>query len=107
MEKNKYSKLSKDEIKAARISFNNNKNSLIEEWEKNTGQTWPTYSEDIISEKTGQIYIHKGDKYDAHHLIELSYGGEETWWNIHPAKRPSEHQGGIHGSGSSANEIFK
>lgn len=105
--KNKYSKLSKDEIKAARISFNNNKNSLIEEWEKNTGQTWPTYSEDIISEKTGQIYIHKGDKYDAHHLIELSYGGEETWWNIHPAKRPSEHQGGIHGSGSSANEIFK
>lgn len=27
-------------------------------------------------EKTGQIYIHKGDKYDAHHLIELSYGEE-------------------------------
>lgn len=29
------------------------------------------------------------------------------WWNIRPAKRPSEHQGSIHGSGSSANEILK
>lgn len=24
------------------------------------------------------------------------YGGTLEWWNIHPAKWPNEHQGGIH-----------
>ena len=35
------------------------------------------------------------------------FGGEYEWWNIHPAKFPNEHQSGIHGAGSPANELFK
>ncbi len=33
-------------------------------------------------------------------------GGEHEWWNIHSAKFPNEHQSGIHGTGSAANELF-
>ncbi len=49
----------------------------------------------------------KGDKYDAHHIIENSFEGEHEWGNIYPSKFPNEHQSGIHGTGSPANELFK
>lgn len=63
--------------------------------------------ENVISEKTGKIIRKKGDKYDAHHIIENTFGGEHEWWNIHPAKFPNEHQAGIHGTGLPANTLFK
>lgn len=37
----------------------------------------------------------------------LPFGGDNEWWNIHPAKFPDEHQIGIHGSGSPSKELFK
>lgn len=49
----------------------------------------------------------QGKPYDAHHIIENKYGGDNEWWNIHPAKFPDEHQGGIHGAGSPSRELFK
>ncbi|WP_309148714.1 T7SS effector LXG polymorphic toxin [Priestia megaterium] len=102
-----YQKLSPIETRKHRRAFNKIKDKLIEEWEIKTGQKWPTYSEDIISENTGEPVRRKGDKYDAHHIIENSFRGEHEWWNIHPAKFPNEHQSGIHGTGSPANELFK
>ncbi|MEH7584840.1 T7SS effector LXG polymorphic toxin [Priestia megaterium] len=102
-----YQKLSPIETRKHRRAFNKIKDKLIEEWEIKTGQKWPTYSEDIISENTGEPARRKGDKYDAHHIIENSFRGEHEWWNIHPAKFPNEHQSGIHGTGSPANELFK
>ncbi|MEC2744246.1 T7SS effector LXG polymorphic toxin [Bacillus cereus] len=101
-----YKKMTSSETKRYRREFNKIKNSLIDEWEKQTGQKWPTYTEDVISEKTGKILRKKGEPYDAHHIIENSYRGEHEWWNIHPAKFPNEHQGGIHGSGSPGNKLF-
>ena len=47
-----------------------------------------------------------GQRYDAHHLIESSFGGSNAWWNLHPAAFPSEHQAGIHAANSLANLIF-
>lgn len=44
--------------------------------------------------------------YDAHHIIENSYGGEHEWRNIHPAKFPNEHQLGIRGTDAPAEKIF-
>ena len=82
------------------------KNNVIKEWEKQTGQKWPTYTEDVISEKTGRVIRRKGDKYDAHHIIENNIGGEHEWWNIHPARFPDEHQAGIHGAGSPSRGLF-
>ncbi|WP_149024324.1 HNH endonuclease [Listeria cornellensis] len=102
-----YNKLTPDETKVHRRSFNKVKNSLINEWELKTGQVWPTYSDDIISVKNGSVIRNKGELYDAHHLIENNFGGEHEWWNIHPAKFPNEHQAGIHGAGSPGNALFK
>ncbi|RDU23251.1 T7SS effector LXG polymorphic toxin [Anaerosacchariphilus polymeriproducens] len=105
--KNKeYKKLTTNEIARHRIEFNKVKNSLISEWEAKTGQKWPTYTEDVISAKTGKVVRKAGSKYDAHHIIENSYGGENKWWNIHPAKFPNEHQAGIHASESPAGKLF-
>ncbi len=96
LRKNKYSKLSKKETARQRRIFNNKKDDLIKKWEKETGQKWPTYDKDVLSKK-GKPFLKKGDKYDAHHIIENTHGGPHKWWNIHPAKNPTQHQGGIHG----------
>ena len=85
---NKYSRLSVSEVKANRKAFENKRLKLIKEWERNTGQKWP------IDSKTG-------NKYDTHHIVEVKFGGKHEWWNIHPAKKGSEHQGGIHSTESS------
>lgn len=102
-----YSKMSPIETAKHRAKFDSVKNKVIKEWERNTGQKWPVYNENIISEKTGKVIRKKGDKYDAHHIIENTFGGEHEWWNMHPAKFPNEHQAGIHGAGSPANTLFK
>ncbi|MDF2004158.1 T7SS effector LXG polymorphic toxin [Bacillus pumilus] len=102
-----YNKMSPIETAKHRAKFDSLKNKVIKEWERNTGQKWPVYNENIISEKTGKVIRKKGDKYDAHHIIENTFGGEHEWWNMHPAKFPNEHQAGIHGAGSPANTLFK
>ncbi|MDD9149855.1 hypothetical protein OYT88_14980 [Sporolactobacillus sp. CQH2019] len=104
---NQYIKKTPAETRKLRRDFNKIKNKLISEWETQTDQKWPTYSEDVISGKTGKIIRSKGDQYDAHHIIENTYGGDSTWWNIHPAKFPDEHQLGIHGKDSPATVLFK
>lgn len=102
-----YKKMSPIETAKHRAEFDKVKNKVIKEWEENTGQKWPEYNENVISEKTGKIIRKKGDKYDAHHIIENTFGGEHEWWNMHPTKFPNEHQAGIHGTGSPANTLFK
>ncbi|MGE6656038.1 T7SS effector LXG polymorphic toxin [Bacillus altitudinis] len=102
-----YSKMSPIETAKHRAEFDSVKNKVIKEWERNTGQKWPVYNENIISGKTDKVIRKKGDKYDAHHIIENTFGGEHEWWNMHPAKFPNEHQAGIHGAGSPANTLFK
>src|SRR5699024_3347311 len=87
-----YKKMSPIEIAKYRAEFDKVKNKVIKEWEENTGQKWPVYNENVISEKTGKIIRKQGDKYDAHHIIENTFGGEHEWWNMHPAKFPNEHQ---------------
>ncbi|MEC0277950.1 hypothetical protein [Bacillus halotolerans] len=54
LKKKEYKKLTPLQTRKHRRAFNKIKDQLIEEWEKNTGQTWPTYSEDVISKKTGE-----------------------------------------------------
>jgi len=103
---NEYSKLSKAEAMANRSEFDRIKTSLISEWEANTGQKWPTYSEPVMS-KSGNLVRNVGRPYDAHHVIESGYGGPNKWWNIHPARFPDQHQAGLHRSGGPLNEIFK
>ncbi|MFJ5965626.1 ribonuclease YeeF family protein [Bacillus sp. NPDC093026] len=102
-----YKKMSPVETAKHRAEFDKVKNKVIKEWEENTGLKWPVYNDNVISEKTGKIIRRQGDKYDAHHIIENTFGGEHEWWNIHPAKFPNEQQAGIHRTGSPANKLFK
>ena len=106
LKNNDYTKLSPEEITKARNKFNKIREDIISDWEVNTGNKWPEYAENLYS-ANGTLRKVKGQPLDAHHIIELSYGGDDIWWNIHPARFPTEHQGGIHGAGSIANEIFK
>ncbi|MEL7657801.1 MAG: hypothetical protein AAGU75_18055, partial [Bacillota bacterium] len=101
-----YKRLTPAESAQHRREFNKQKNNLITEWEEKTGQKWPVYERDIISEKTGEPIRRAGCYYDAHHIIESSFGGDSTWWNIHPARFPDIHQAGIHGTGSPAYRLF-
>lgn len=87
------------DLDAHRIDFNRKKDKLIEDWEKETGQKWPKYTEPYYT-KNGLEYKKIGDPYDAHHIIENQFEGPHEWWNMHPAKFPDEHQGGIHAKGS-------
>ena len=103
--KTDYTRLSVAESKAHRAQFNKVKNELITQWEKQTGQSWPRYTEDLYS-KNGTLVRRAGQPYDAHHIIESSYGGPNQWWNMHPARFPDQHQQGIHRAGGPSNQIF-
>lgn len=75
-----------DEYSALQREYRRNRNRIITEWERNTGQIWPEGSQ-------------------VHHIIPQRYGGPNEWWNVHPAL-PRQHQGGIHGSGSPTQNVF-
>jgi hypothetical protein len=93
---NSYSRLSTEAGEAHRRLFTQRvKNAQIAEWERQTGQTWPRYAEDVLNAK-GKVIAKKGQPYDAHHVIENIYGGPHEWWNLTPARFPDQHQGGLH-----------
>ena len=100
-----FAKLDPEKSKLHRKLFDNAKDRLIDEWEKNTGDKWPVYAQDVLND-AGEVIRKAGQRFDAHHLIESSFGGPNAWWNLHPAAFPSEHQGGIHAVDSLANLIF-
>jgi hypothetical protein len=102
-----YEKLSKAGAALNRLEFDKVKNKIILDWEKETGQTWPRYAEDVLSKDGEKVVRKKGAAYDAHHIIENELGGPAEWWNIHPAKFPGEHQGGIHSAGSPLGNLLQ
>lgn len=102
---NDYFKLSAKETAERRQEFNKVKNTLIGEWEKNTGEKWPIYDKDVLDD-AGNVLRRAGHPFDAHHVIENSVKGPHEWWNIFPARFPNEHQGGIHAVDSLAKKIF-
>lgn len=105
LKENDFSKLSAEATEAARREFKSVKSDLIREWERKTGSTWPQYAEDVLNE-AGNVIRRAGQNFDAHHIIELCTEGPNTWWNLHPASYPVEHQQLIHGAESLATMIF-
>lgn len=78
-----FEKCSPEETAAKREEFNAQKDELIQQWEKENGQEWPTYQEDVYS-SNGHLIRRAGDKYDAHHIQPLSMGGKNEASNITP-----------------------
>ncbi|MCP3749534.1 DUF637 domain-containing protein [Pseudomonas sp. SBB6] len=95
-----YARLSKEVVELNRIEFERKLPRLRKEWEKNTGQSWP--KENYI-DKNGNAKVRN---YDAHHVVENKFGGKAEWWNITPAMRGVEHQGGIHRAEGPAEKLF-
>lgn len=87
-----------------RTEFNKRRVDLRQEWETMTGQEWPKYKENIYL--NGKIARRAGGCFDAHHIVENSYGGKHEWWNLHPAAYPNEHQDGLHDNNSIGTKIF-
>ena len=101
-----YSRLDSKGVELQRNKFKSVRDRCILDWEKNTGQKWPRYTEPVYA-KSGFPVKKVGDPYDAHHIIENKYGGDHVWWNITPAKFPDEHQAGIHAAKGPARSLFK
>jgi len=100
-----YNKLSTTENKQHRREFNGAKHNIIQEFENQYGRPWKTYDENVKN-KHGKIIRMKGQKYDAHHIIPCSYGGNNEWWNMIDLKHPSEHQDYIHRKGGAYDKMF-
>ena len=66
-----------------RDEFGNVKNKLINDWETKNNQKWPTYNNDVYS-PNGKLIRHEGDRYDAHHIQPLTFGGVNDANNITP-----------------------
>lgn len=101
----KFTLKSSKENSLSREDFVEKKPALISEWQTKNDMKWPRYHEDVYS-KHGKLHRKKGWKYDAHHIIELSFGGPNEWWNVHPASSPEQHLHGIHRDGGVASQIF-
>jgi len=95
-----FGKLKASEKVKHTLEYNSARNSMIADWERNTGQTWPKYTGENNPRPT-KI----GQRYDLHHIIPKENGGPNVWWNSHPAASPSEHQAGIHASGSALRQL--
>jgi predicted ribonuclease toxin of YeeF-YezG toxin-antitoxin module len=84
--------VSKADYDAVKKEYRKLRRQMIKDREANTRQAWP---------KTD-----KGVPYQAHHVITERYGGPNTWWNIHPARFPDQHQAGIHRANGATSQVF-
>jgi hypothetical protein len=99
----KFELLSSEAQVAHRNQFKSLLPKIRKEWELNTGQKWPTYQ--VIERNKQGIEQLVPKNYEAHHIIQVSHGGPNKWWNIHPALR-KEHMDIHWGEGSTAKQIF-
>ncbi|USO01601.1 MAG: hypothetical protein H6849_00930 [Alphaproteobacteria bacterium] len=95
----RFSRLAAAEKSTHTSKFGGLRESLISEWERETGNLWPTYRERVFSRRTGDVIGEIGERYQAHHIIPQQNGGPHKWWNMKPV-RIDDHLGGLHGSGS-------
>jgi hypothetical protein len=101
-----WERLSPEEIAEKRAEFNANKEKLIKVWEEKNGKEWPRYKEDVYV--NGKLIRKAGDRYDAHHIKPLSFGGKNEAGNITPisAEKHFDKQG-IHSPTGSYGKIEK
>lgn len=78
----RYEKISPEENAEKRSEFNANKEKLILECEKKYSKEWPRYTEDVYM--NGKLQRRAGDRYDAHHINPLSFGGKNEASNLTP-----------------------
>ena len=105
IENHDYKRLSSEQSRQHRSDFNSNRKYIISDWEEMTGNKWPTYDKPVYS-NSGKMIRRVGDKFDAHHILENSWGGNNVAWNMIPARHPDQHQQQIHRPNGLADRIF-
>jgi hypothetical protein len=91
-----WEKVPPDELSDKRGEFNKEKTKIIKEWERINGREWPRYTEDVYNQDGIKIR-QKGDRYDAHHIHPLEFGGKNSGDNITPMHVNDHHdKKGIH-----------
>jgi|GEM_PF-6215036 len=72
-------------LKASHKDFSSRKNTLIKQWEKAMGRSWPKYTAKTECVTNGTCVTKQtGYRYDAHHIIPQSHKGPNKWWNLIP-----------------------
>lgn len=100
-----WEKVSSEDCVENRKEFGEQRERLVAEWEKVNGRDWPTYSEDVYTE-SGKLLRKAGQKYDAHHIQPLEFGGKNAVDNIVPMHANDHHdKQGIHRPGGSYDQI--
>jgi hypothetical protein len=80
---NEWRKRDSSENAVMREQFSVSKRAIIKQWEIQTGISWPVYACDVYSE-SGRLIRKAGDRYDAHHVQPLTFGGDNSPPNITP-----------------------
>jgi hypothetical protein len=91
--------VSPQECRAKREAFSSMKDKLISQWEEKHDCSWPRYTEDVYyTTKSGDTIMlyQAGDRYEVHHILPLSLGGENKVENITPM-RADDHKA-VHSS---------
>lgn len=76
-------RISPEKVKELREEFSDIKNNLIKQWEDINGIEWPRYK-DYVYNENGVVIRKPGDRYDAHHILSLCFGGKNEVSNITP-----------------------
>jgi hypothetical protein len=76
--------LSKEAKNISKKEYNLKRSTMIQEWELHTGQKWPTSSGPFHT-NNGKFTTNRSHRHQLHHIILISFGGPNVWWNAHPA----------------------
>lgn len=90
------------ETKEKRVEFEKMKRALIKEWEEKYGREFPREQKDVVSED-GKILRKAGSRYELHHIVPLSLGGNNSLDNLTPMSYSAHKE--LHGSGSAYSKL--
>ncbi len=94
----------KEQVAKLREEFDDKKESIRKEWEKENKKTWPRYDHEVFNDKGTRIRK-VGDCYDAHHIHPLQLGGTNEASNITPLDLKTHAD--IHSSSGSCNKLVE
>jgi 5-methylcytosine-specific restriction endonuclease McrA len=100
-----FEKLDPAAYKVHKKNYRLQRDHLIAEWERETGQRWPQHPPNLLT-KEGLPSKFAATAQQAHHIIPQEIGGPQAWWNLHPLS-VTEHQGGVHGKGAPLTKAVK
>lgn len=90
------------ETKEKRVEFEKMKRALIKKWEEKYGREFPREQKDVVSED-GKILRKAGSRYELHHIVPLSLGGDNSLDNLTPMSYSAHKE--LHGSGSAYSKL--